>query len=85
MLTVDIDANACIQGLIDIDVEIERCEKKKKVSQIALDKIKKNEAHPNYDQTVDDETRAANEEKVRSIGIPLHYILIEIAETATRG
>ncbi|KAJ3557339.1 hypothetical protein NM688_g1525 [Phlebia brevispora] len=54
-----------VRGLIDIDVEIEKCEKKKKVAQIALDKIKKVQAHPNYEQTVDDETRQANEDKLR--------------------
>ena len=75
------------QGLIDIDVEIEKCEKKKRVAQLALDKIKKNEAHPTYEQTVDAETRAGNDEKV-SIFLPVDVrteILMNRAEKTTRG
>ena len=53
------------QGLIDIDAEIEKCEKKKKVAQMGMEKLKKVQAHPSYAQTVDPETHLVNEEKIR--------------------
>ena len=71
------------QGLIDIDVEIEKCEKKKRVAQIALDRIKKTEAHPNYEQTVDAETRLGNEEKVCDVDVTVRPETDQPAEETT--
>ena len=74
--------------MIDIDVEIEKCEKKKKVALLALDRIKKNEAHPNYEQTVDAETRLANVEKVRThvlSDVPVMLTTSHVAETTRVG
>lgn len=54
------------QGLIDLDVEIGKCEKKLQLAQLNLDKIRKIESQPDYEETVPVNARLANEEKVWS-------------------
>lgn len=53
-----------MQGLVDLDIEIVKNEKKLNVAKLALDKVKKAEAVPNYEEIVPVETRDFNTERV---------------------
>jgi hypothetical protein len=52
------------QGLIDIDAEIAKCEKKLQLAQMNLDKVRKVEAQPDYADTVPENVRLINEDRV---------------------
>ena len=52
------------QGLVDLDQEIVKNEKKLNVAKIALEKVKKAESVPNYEEIVPVETRTFNTERV---------------------
>lgn len=49
---------------MDLDVEIGKCDKKLGLAQLNLDKIRKVESQPNYEETIPANVRVANEEKV---------------------
>ena len=53
------------QGLIDLDAEIVKCDKKLDVARMNAEKLRKIEAQPEYETTVPENVRAANAEKVR--------------------
>jgi len=59
------------QGLIDFDVEIAKCEKKLNLVRLNLEKIRKVESQPDYEETVPENVRLINEDKVR----PKVYLL----------
>ncbi|KAH9916527.1 tRNA synthetases class I-domain-containing protein [Fomitopsis serialis] len=52
-----------VRGQVDLDNEINKSEKKLDLARINLDKTRKAESHPDYEQTVPADVRAANEEK----------------------
>ena len=52
------------QGLIDFEVEIAKCEKKLNLARLNLEKIRKVESQPDYEETVPENVRLINEEKV---------------------
>ena len=53
-----------LQGLIDFDVEIAKCEKKLNLARLNLEKIRKVESQPDYEETVPKNVRLINEDKV---------------------
>jgi valyl-tRNA synthetase len=53
-----------VQGLIDPDAELAKCEKKLNLARLNLQKIEKVESQPEYETTVPENVRLANEEKV---------------------
>lgn len=53
-----------MQGLVDLDAEINKCEKKLELAILNLDKIRKIEAQADYEETVPANVRVTNEEKV---------------------
>ena len=52
------------QGLVDLDVEIAKCDKKLDLAKLNLDKVLKVESQPDYEETVPATVRLQNEEKV---------------------
>ena len=52
------------QGQVDLDGEINKCEKKLALARMNLTKIKKIEAQEDYESTVPTSVRLANEDKV---------------------
>lgn len=52
------------QGFIDFDVEIAKCEKKLNLTRLNLEKIRKFESQPEYEETVPANVRLINEDKV---------------------
>ena len=53
------------QGQVDLDGEINKCEKKLALAKMNLSKIKKFESQADYETTVTENVRLANDEKVR--------------------
>ncbi len=54
------------QGQVDIEAEINKCEKKLALAKMNLSKVEKVESQADYESTVPANVRQANEEKVRS-------------------
>jgi len=52
------------QGLIDFKVEIAKCEKKLNLARLNLEKIRKVKSQPDYEETVPENVRLINEDKV---------------------
>ena len=52
------------QGLVDLDAEIAKCEKKLQLAQLNLDKVRKVEAQSDYVETVPANVRLINEDRV---------------------
>ncbi len=60
-----------LQGLVDLDAEIAKCEKKLQLARLNLDKVRKVEAQPDYVETVPENVRIINEDRVRpTAGVP---------------
>lgn len=61
-----------MQGLVDLDVEIAKCDKKLDLAKLNLEKVRKVESQPDYEETVPANVRLINEDKVRicRIGAP---------------
>lgn len=51
---------------MDIDVEIAKCEKKLDLARLNLEKVRKIESQPEYEETVPANVQVANEDKVRT-------------------
>ncbi|KAL1719893.1 hypothetical protein EV715DRAFT_289754 [Schizophyllum commune] len=56
-----------VQGLVDLDVEISKCDKKLDVVRLALEKIVKTESQADYEQNDPENVRAANADKCRTL------------------
>lgn len=54
-----------MQGLVDLDNEIAKCEKKLDLAMMTAEKLRKIEAQPGYD-AIAESVRASNSEKVSS-------------------
>ncbi|KAJ7147637.1 tRNA synthetases class I-domain-containing protein [Mycena crocata] len=67
VVTPTIAAHALVRGLVDLDVEIAKCDKKLDVSQLNLQKLIKVESQPDYEDTVPANVRLANSEKRKTI------------------
>ena len=52
------------QGLVDLEKEINKCEKKLDLARLNLQKIVKIESQPEYEETVPANVRTANDDKV---------------------
>ena len=55
------------QGLVDLDTEIAKIDKKLDLARLNIDKVRKLEAQPEYESTVPENVRLINEEKVCSL------------------
>lgn len=53
-----------LQGLVDLDVEIAKCEKKLTLAQLNVDKVRKLIAQPGYEQNIPEDVKASNLENV---------------------
>ena len=61
------------QGQVDLDGEINKCEKKLALAKMNLSKIEKIEAQGDYETTVPANVRSANEDKARRLPL-LFYV-----------
>jgi valyl-tRNA synthetase len=65
VVTSSVTLHTLVRGLVDLDVEIGKCDKKLNLAKMNLAKIVKVESQPDYLQTVPENVRLANEDKVR--------------------
>ena len=72
------------QGLVDLDVEIGKCEKKLDLAQLNLQKIIKVESQADYEDTVPAAVRLVNEDKVIAAVWFLRGCLIDGVVNSTR-
>jgi len=63
ILTPTVVIHVLVRGLIDFDVEIAKCEKKLGLVRLNLEKIRKVESQPDYEETVPENVRLINEDK----------------------
>lgn len=66
VVTSTITVHTLVRGLVDLDVEIAKCDKKLDLARLNLAKIVKMESQADYVETVPENVRLANEDKVRS-------------------
>jgi tetrahydrodipicolinate N-succinyltransferase len=75
-----------VQGQVDLDVEMAKCDKKLDLAQMNLAKVQKVEAQADYAQTVPADVRAINEDKVRrSACVCISLVLMSAAAQDARG
>jgi len=63
VVTSTVVVHVLVRGLVDLDLEIAKCDKKLGLAQLNLDKIIKIESQPNYEETIPAAVRLANEDK----------------------
>ena len=74
------------QGQVDLDGEINKCEKKLALAKMNLSKIEKFESQADYETTVPENVRLANDEKVRRTKSALSSVAnLFLAEENVRG
>jgi len=56
-----------VRGLIDLDAEIAKCEKKLQLVRLNLDKVRKVEAQLDYVETVPENVRSINEDRKKTL------------------
>ncbi|GLB42945.1 putative class-I aminoacyl-tRNA synthetase family protein [Lyophyllum shimeji] len=67
VVTATVAVHTLVRGLVDLDVEIAKCEKKLDLARLTLQKVIKTEAQPDYEETVPANVRLANEEKRKTL------------------
>jgi valyl-tRNA synthetase len=67
VVTQTIQIHTLVRGLVDLDLEIGKCDKKLKLARLNADKIAKAERQPDYTITVPINVQKANQERVRSL------------------
>ncbi|GJE94069.1 valyl-tRNA synthetase-like protein [Phanerochaete sordida] len=67
VLTATVVMHLLVRGLVDLDAEIAKCEKKLHLAKLNLDKILKIESQADYESTVPSDVRLANEEKRKTL------------------
>ncbi|KAJ3564931.1 hypothetical protein NP233_g7968 [Leucocoprinus birnbaumii] len=67
IVTASVAVHTLVRGLVDLDVEIAKCDKKLDLARLNLAKIVKVEAQPDYGETVPENVRLTNEEKRKTI------------------
>ncbi|KAH8105479.1 tRNA synthetases class I-domain-containing protein [Cristinia sonorae] len=67
VLTPTVAIYLLVRGLVDLDNEIAKCDKKLDLAKMSLDKILKLEAQPDYENTIPANVRLANEDKRKTL------------------
>ncbi|THV07564.1 hypothetical protein K435DRAFT_959639 [Dendrothele bispora CBS 962.96] len=71
VVTSSISIHTLVRGLVDLDVEIAKCEKKLDVARINLAKITKLESQEDYTSTVPENVRQANTERRKTLEVEI--------------
>ncbi|KAG6890754.1 hypothetical protein C0992_012726 [Termitomyces sp. T32_za158] len=67
VVTPSIAVHTLVRGLVDLDVEIAKCDKKLDLARLNLQKVIKVESQADYAETVPENVRLANEEKRKTL------------------
>jgi len=67
VITPTIALHVLVKGLVDLDAEIAKCDKKLDLARLNLSKVEKVESQPDYLDTVPEIVRLNNEEKRKTL------------------
>ncbi|KDQ17416.1 hypothetical protein BOTBODRAFT_30213 [Botryobasidium botryosum FD-172 SS1] len=67
VLSADLSVYLLVKGLVDLDAEIEKCEKKLGLVKMNADKIRTAQEKPGYEANIPEDVRSANSEKLRTL------------------
>ncbi|KAJ6589846.1 tRNA synthetases class I-domain-containing protein [Mycena vulgaris] len=67
VVTPTVAVHTLVRSLVDLDIEIARCERKLEISRMHLQKIAKIESQADYEDTVPDNVRMTNSEKRKTL------------------
>ncbi|KAI5831094.1 hypothetical protein K523DRAFT_379399 [Schizophyllum commune Tattone D] len=67
VVTPTVAIHTLVRGLVDLDVEISKCDKKLDVVRLAYQKIVKTESQADYEQNVPENVRTANADKRKTL------------------
>ncbi|KAG5220850.1 tRNA synthetases class I-domain-containing protein [Salix suchowensis] len=67
IVTATVAVHTLVRGLVDLDVEISKCDKKLDLAKLSLQKIVKVESQADYEDTVPANVRLVNEEKRKTL------------------
>ncbi|KAG6849752.1 hypothetical protein H0H93_005550 [Arthromyces matolae] len=67
VVTPTVAIHTLVRGLVDLDVEIAKCDKKLDLARLNLQKVVKVESHADYAETVPENVRLANEDKRKTL------------------
>ncbi|KAJ6621454.1 tRNA synthetases class I-domain-containing protein [Mycena sp. CBHHK59/15] len=79
VVTPTVAVHTLVRGLVDLDVEIAKCDKKLDLSRMNLQKLIKVETQPDYEDTVPANVRLANEEKRKTIAAEI--VIVELSKS----
>lgn len=74
IVTASIVIHTLVKGLVDLDVEIAKCDKKLDLARLNLSKVVKVESQPDYLNTVPENVRLANEEKRNTLNAEIQTL-----------
>ncbi|THG98479.1 hypothetical protein EW026_g3716 [Hermanssonia centrifuga] len=63
-----------VRGLVDLDVEIDKCDKKLRLAQMSLQKIQKMESQPDYEETAPANAKLANEDRRKTLEVDIENL-----------
>ncbi|KAI9432156.1 hypothetical protein BJY52DRAFT_1231946 [Lactarius psammicola] len=67
VLTSTISVHILVRGLVDLDAEVAKCEKKLQLARLNLDKVRKVEAQSDYVETIPENVRLMNEDRRKTL------------------
>jgi len=67
VVTPSVLVHTLVRGLVDLDKEIAKCEKKLELARLNLQKILKIQSQPDYEETVPANVRTANDDKRKTL------------------
>ncbi|KAJ3482542.1 hypothetical protein NLI96_g6905 [Meripilus lineatus] len=76
VLTPTIVVYLLVRGLVDLDVEIAKCDKKLDLAKLNLDKVRKVESQADYEETVPANVRLINEDKRKTLEAEVEHLEI---------
>jgi len=71
IVNADCSVHVLVKGLVDIDEEIAKIEKKLDLVKLSADKLRKTMKQANYEEVIPENVRAANSEKMRTLDAEL--------------
>ncbi|KAF9510893.1 hypothetical protein BS47DRAFT_1347375 [Hydnum rufescens UP504] len=71
VLTPSLTVYLLVKGLVDLDAEILKCEKKLDLALLNVDKLQKLQVQPGYEQSIPEDVRASNGEKLQTLEVEI--------------
>ncbi|EJT98070.1 hypothetical protein DACRYDRAFT_24610 [Dacryopinax primogenitus] len=65
VVTADVTVHILVRGVVDLDAEIAKAQKKLDVAELNANKVRKAQSQPDYETTIPEQVREANTERLR--------------------